>query len=67
MRTGISVQGMTFCYTERGTLIITLTDGEQKELNPQEAVEVLTYLYDEQGDLFKLARQHDVLDRATYS
>lgn len=67
MRTGISVQGMTFCYTEHGTLTITLASGEQKELNPQEAVELLTYLYDEQGDLFKLARQYNTQDRAAYS
>ena len=67
MSIGICVQGMTFCYTERGTLTITLASGEQKELNPSEAAALLTYLYDEQGELFKFARQHEVQDRASYS
>ena len=67
MRTGVTVQGMTFRYTDKGTLIITLVDDEQKELTPREAVALLTFLYDEQGELFKLARQYDVQNQAVSS
>ncbi len=31
----VSFQGLTFCYTEHGTLLITLGGSHHRELNPR--------------------------------
>ena len=54
---GVSFQGLEFRYTERGTLLITIGGSNQRELNPREAVDLLTYLNNAQGDLFKNAME----------
>ena len=53
----VSFQGLTFCYTEHGTLLITFEGNHQRELNPREAADLLTYLTVSQGDLFKDASE----------
>ncbi len=57
---GVSFQGLEFRYTERGTLLITIGGSQQKELNPREAVNLLTYLNNSRGDLFNNAREGDM-------
>jgi hypothetical protein len=57
---GVSFQGMTFRYTEHGTLLITIAGNHQREFNPREAAELLTYLNTSQGDLFKNAREGEM-------
>ncbi len=60
MAHGVSLQGLTFRYTEHGTLLITLGGSHQRELNPREAADLLTYLTTFQGDLFAHAREGDM-------
>ena len=57
---GMSFQGLGFRYTERGTLLITIDGSHQRELNPREAADLLTYLNNSQGDLFNNAREGDM-------
>lgn len=56
----VSFQGLTFCYTEHGTLLITLGGSHHRELNPREAADLLTYLNTAQGDLLKNASEGDM-------
>lgn len=60
MAHGVSVQGLTFRYTEHGTLLITFEGNHHREFNPREAADLLTYLNTSQGDLFKNAREGEM-------
>ncbi|GAC1398076.1 MAG: hypothetical protein NVSMB49_05230 [Ktedonobacteraceae bacterium] len=60
MAHGVSFQGLTFRYTEHGTLLITLGGSHEREFNPREAADLLTYLNTSQGDLFKNASEGDM-------
>ncbi len=60
MAHGVSFQGLEFRYTERGTLLITVGGSHQREFNPREAADLLTYLNSFQGDLFKNASEGDM-------
>ena len=57
---GVSFQGLTFRYTVRGTLLITLEGTLQREFNPREAADLLMYLDSYQNDLLKNAREGDM-------
>ncbi len=57
---GVSLQGVTFRYTEHGTLLITLGGTLHKEFNPCEAADLLRYLDAYQGDLFTHAKEGDM-------
>ena len=52
LKNGVSIQGMTFRYTDNG-LMLTMANGVQKLLNASEAWELLEYLSDFQGELYK--------------
>ncbi len=58
---GVSFQGLAFRYTEHGTLLITLGGNYQREFNPREAADLLTYLTTYQGDLFTHASEGDMV------
>jgi len=60
MTHGVSFQGLTFRYTEYGTLLITIGGSHHREFNPREAADLLTYLNTAQGDLFKHASEGDM-------
>ena len=60
MAHGVSLQGLTFRYTGHGTLLITLEGSHERELNPREAADLLTYLTTSQGDLFTHADEGDM-------
>ena len=60
MAHGVSFQGLTFQYTEHGTLHITFEGNHHREFNPREAADLLTYLTTYQGDLFKDANEEDM-------
>lgn len=60
MAQDVSFQGLTFRYTEHGTLLIIMGGSHLKELNPREAADLLTYLNASQGDLFKNAREGEM-------
>ena len=57
---GVSFQGLTFHYTEHGTLLIVMGGNHPRELNPRQAADLLTYLTNAQGDLFKNASEGDM-------
>lgn len=57
---GVSFQGLTFRYTEHGTLLITMGGNHPREFNPREAADLLTYLTTAQGDLLKNASEGDM-------
>ena len=61
MTCGVSFQGLWFRYTERGTLLITLRGSGGVEFNPHEAADLLTYLMTSQGELFKDAREGEMV------
>ncbi len=57
---GVSLQGVTFRYTDYGTLLLTLGGILQKEFNPREAADLLQYLNAYQGDLLTHANEGDM-------
>ena len=58
---GVSFQGLSFRYTEHGTLLVILEGSHHRELNPREAANLLAYLNTFQGDLLKNADAGDMV------